>query len=87
MCLFTQLYCALCLADKFTYRIVGVQGPSMMPVLEARDDLVLIDCFTHRFVRTPRKGEVVMAKNPYKPGHTVIKRVINTEGEIAKFWS
>ena len=59
----------------------------MIPALESRDDLVLIDCFTHRFLRAPIKGEVVMARNPFKPGHTVIKRVINTEGEIAKFWS
>ena len=28
-----------------------------------------------------------MAQNPFKPGYTVIKRVLYTEGEKAKFYS
>jgi signal peptidase I len=59
----------------------------MCPTLEMKGNLVLIDCFTSQFVRSPRKGEVIMASNQSKPGHTIIKRVINTEGELAKFYS
>ena len=59
----------------------------MCPTLDHRDNLVMLDCFTTQFVREPVKGEVIMAKNPYKPGNTIIKRVINTEGELADVFS
>ena len=75
------------LSDKYTVRIVGVQGPSMLPVIDERDNLVMLDCFTTQFLRKPKKGEVVMAENPFKPGYTIVKRVVYLEGEMAEFWS
>ena len=75
------------LSEKFSIRFQGVTGPSMMPTLDARDNLIMLDCFTTRFLRSPAKGEVIMALNPYKPGYTVIKRVLFTEGEQARFYS
>ena len=87
LCLAVQLYAGLMLSEKYSVRFVGVTGPSMVPTLEHRDNLVMLDCFTVRFIRYPKKGEVVMCHNPYKPGHTIIKRVINTEGELAELYS
>ena len=86
-CMTAQLYSGLMLSEKFTCRFIGVTGPSMLPTLESRDNLVMLDCFTVQFVRSPLKGEVIMAQNPFKPGYTVIKRVLYTEGELAKFYS
>ena len=87
LCMTAHLYSALMLSEKYTWRVIGVTGPSMMPTLDPRDNLVLLDCFTLAFLRGPRKGEVIMAQNPFKPGYTVIKRVLYTEGELAKFYS
>jgi len=87
MCLTMQLYAGLLLSDRYGCRCVGISGPSMLPVLEQKDNLVFLDCFTTRFVRYPRKGEVVMAENPFKPGFTIVKRVLFMEGEMAEFYS
>ena len=87
LCMTATLYAGLMLSEKYTCRFIGVTGPSMLPTLDSRDNLVMLDCFTMSFVRNPRKGEVIMAQNPFKPGYTVIKRVLFTEGENAKFYS
>lgn len=87
LCLTAQLYCGLMLSERYTVKFVGVQGPSMLPTLDTQDNLVLLDCFTPRLVRKPRVGEVVMAENPFKPGYTIVKRVLYTEGQMAEFWS
>ena len=87
LCMTAHLYTGLMLSEKYTYRFIGVTGPSMCPTLDPRDNLVMLDCFTTQFVREPRKGEVIMAQNPFKPGYTVIKRVLFKEGELAKFYS
>ena len=57
----------------------------MLPTIDERDNLILLDCFTTRFIRQPRKGEIVLAENPFKPGHTIVKRVLYLEGEYAEF--
>ena len=87
LCMTAHLYTALMLSEKFTFRFIGVTGPSMVPTLDSRDNLVMLDCFTIQFIRHPAKGDVIMAQNPFKPGYTVIKRVLFTEGELARHWS
>ena len=59
----------------------------MLPAIDERDNLVMLDCFTTRFLRKPMKNEVIMAENPFKPGYTIVKRVLYLEGEMAEFWS
>ena len=87
ICLMVQLFATLNLSEKYGVKFVGVTGPSMCPTLDATDNLVLVDTFTTSFMRYPKKGEVIMASNPYKPCYTVIKRVLFTEGEVADFYS
>ena len=55
--------------------------------MEARDNLLLLDCFTPNFIRWPKRGEIIIAQNPFKPGFTLVKRVLFLEGELAKFYS
>ena len=75
------------LTEKYAVRIIGCQGPSMEPTMEARDNLLLLDCFTPNFIRWPKRGEIIIAQNPFKPGFTLVKRVLFLEGELAKFYS
>jgi len=58
----------------------------MIPTIEEHDNLLLLDCFTTRFIRNPQKNEVIMAENPYKSGHTIVKRVLHLEGEVAEVY-
>merc|ERR1712086_395523 len=75
------------IADKYTYKIIGTQGPSMQPTLDDTNTLVVLDCFTTKFIRNPKVGEIVMAQNAFKPGALVVKRVLYTEGQTAEFYS
>ena len=59
----------------------------MMPAIDERDNLVLLDHFTTRLVRWPNRNEVIMAENPFKPGYNIVKRVKFLEGEMAEFYS
>ena len=59
----------------------------MLPTLDQKDNLVLLDCFTTRFVRDPKVGEVIISENPIKPGCSITKRVVQTEGKMVEFWS
>ena len=59
----------------------------MMPAIDERDNIVLLDHFTTRLIRHPRRNEVIMAENPFKPGYNIVKRVLYLEGEIAEFYS
>ena len=58
-----------------------------MPAINERDDLVMLDHFTTRVLRHPKRNEVIMAENPFKPGYNIVKRVIWLEGEMAEFYS
>ena len=59
----------------------------MLPTFDQRDNLLLVDSFTSKFIRSPRKGEIVITENPFKPGATFVKRVAFTENEMATFYS
>ena len=82
-----NVYTGMSLADKYAVKVIGCHGPSMLPTIDRSDNLLLVDCFTTRFLRKPRKGEVIIADNPTKPEATVVKRVLFDEGEMAEFYS
>ena len=82
-----NVYAGMMLVDKYGFKVIGSHGPSMLPTFDALDNLVLVDTFTTRFIRRPRKGEIVITENPFKPGATLIKRIIHQENEMAEFFS
>ncbi len=84
ICIYLQLLGLYTLSEYYLCKIVGVNGPSMLPTIDTRDNLVLVDSFTTRFLRQPRKGEIILAENPFKPGHTIVKRVLYIAGERAE---
>ena len=52
---------AFFLSEEYICQIVGVKGPSMLPTIDARDNLLFLDCFTTRFLRNPKKGDIILA--------------------------
>lgn len=50
--------------------VVEVRGGSMAPALEPGDRLLVV-----RTIRTPRVGDVVLARDPREPSRELIKRV------------
>lgn len=74
------------LSEHYLFRIVGVKGPSMLPTLDSSNNLILLDCLTTRFLRNPKRGEIVLAENPFKEGNTIVKRVLFLDGEEAEVY-
>ena len=62
-----------------TARRAVVRGPSMFPTLAA-GEYVLFDRLAYRRA-PPRRGEVVLASHPQRPGTRIIKRIAGAPGE------
>lgn len=64
----------------------GVQpyGPSMVPTLNVKGDLVLVDRVTTRF-GTVCRGDVVLVRSPEDANKLVIKRVVGVEGDAVTY--
>lgn len=61
------------------FRVVVVSGPSMNSTLVHGDYLLLIN---NVFYRNPQQGDIIVAaKDSFKNGEPIIKRVIATEGQ------
>lgn len=66
-----------------------IPSPSMVPTL-LKDDILIVDKFTYRFVRDPVVGEVVVFKPPdaarelvmQPPGTDFVKRLIGAPGDL-----
>ena len=56
-----------------------VRGPSMYPTL-APEERVLFDRLAYRRA-PPRRGDVVLASHPQRPGTRIIKRIAGEPGE------
>jgi signal peptidase I len=75
---------------EFLARPWGVVGPSMDPVLEA-GDRVIVDLWSYR-QRQPRPGEIVLFRGPEPAGTAMIKRVAGAprfphDRPQREFWS
>ncbi|KAG8920810.1 hypothetical protein FRC03_001588 [Tulasnella sp. 419] len=73
----------LCAAHLFTEYIgrVGVSfGASMLPTFSQDINLVLLECFSHRYGRISR-GDIVVATKPTTPDYVICKRVIGLPGD------
>lgn len=60
----------------FFFRLVGVDGQSMLDTLQDEDRLILQTAFY-----TPARGDVVVVYQEHKPEEPLIKRVIATGGD------
>ena len=39
----------------------------MLPTLDEENNLIFVDKFTPHFIRTPKRNEIIVARNPLKP--------------------
>lgn len=63
----------------FVVRLVGVEGTSMVPTLQDRDKVILLNNLLYH---EPQKGDiVVLAKKEFFNGNPIVKRVIATAGD------
>ena len=63
----------------FFVRLVGVDGPSMMPTLQDGDYVALL---SNLFMGDLEQGDVIVArKESFENGEPIVKRVIATEGQ------
>ena len=67
------------ITDKYICKVIGSHGPSMCPTLDQKDNILFIDCLTTRLFRSAKINEIVICENPFKPGATLVKRIIQTE--------
>lgn len=73
----TYILSAIVIIFIFLFRIVGVDGESMMPTLKHKDWLVISNLFYE-----PEYGDiVVLSKDSFLDGKMIVKRVIATEGQ------
>ena len=82
-----NVYAGMTLMDRYLFKVIGVHGPSMIPTFDKSDNLVVVDCFTPRFIRKPNLGEIVVTENPFKHDATLVKRITFVENEMAEFFS
>eukprot|EP00055_Hartaetosiga_balthica_P005090 m.14391 g.14391 ORF g.14391 m.14391 type:complete len:152 (+) comp4300_c0_seq1:110-565(+) len=73
----------VCIGSFVTTHIVNLsvcQGPSMMPTLNPKGDIVLSEAISPRQGNLKR-GDVVIAKSVLDPTKMVCKRIIGMEGD------
>ena len=74
----TVILVSIILVFIFAFRIVGVDGESMMPTLHDKDWLVISNLFYE-----PDNGDiVVLSKDSFLGGKMIVKRVIATEHQV-----
>ena len=62
---------------------VAVDGTSMEDTLQNGDQLI-VDCFTYRFLRDPKRFEIVVFRLKDRPDTFYVKRVIGLPGETVQ---
>ena len=62
---------------------VAVDGKSMEDTLQDGDQLI-VDCFTYRFLRDPKRFEIVVFRLKDRPDTFYVKRVIGLPGETVQ---
>ena len=60
----------------FVFRIVGVDGNSMLPTLHNEDRVILTNLFYE-----PKRGDIVVVTQPNERNEPIIKRIIATGGQ------
>ena len=46
--------------------------------------LVFVNILKWKLFKQAKKGDIIVAENPFKPGYTIVKRVTHVEGEMAQ---
>jgi signal peptidase I len=68
------------LVIRFVSETFRVEGSSMEPTLHHGQRLI-INKFTYRWLHSPRRGDIIVLRDPHTHDRKVIKRVIGLPGE------
>ncbi|CAO2833274.1 unnamed protein product [Amaranthus hypochondriacus] len=79
-----RFLCLLHVTDTYLFSPILVHGPSMLPTLNMRGDVLMVDRFTHRFGKV-ELGDVVLVTSPNNPKRVLTKRVLGLEGDVVSF--
>lgn len=80
MDIFISVILIITVINIFFFRVVKVDGESMLDTLHDEDRVVL-----KNFLYTPKNGDIVVVAPTEKLKSPIIKRVIATEGQSLKF--
>ncbi|GAB2236312.1 hypothetical protein Droror1_Dr00028032 [Drosera rotundifolia] len=75
-----KFLCFLHVADNYLCAPTLVHGPSMLPTLNMRGDVVLTERVLHR-IGNVGVGDVVLVVSPENPRKMITKRVVAREGD------
>ena len=67
---------AVVLLFTFVFRIVGVDGDSMMNTLQDKDRLIITHLFYH-----PKQGDIVIITQPNSVNKPLVKRIVALGGQ------
>ncbi|KAI8913412.1 peptidase S24/S26A/S26B/S26C, partial [Gorgonomyces haynaldii] len=56
-------------------------GPSMLPTLNIRGDVCLMDRLSWKLFRRLEMGEIIVCISPLDPGKMIVKRVLGLPGD------
>ncbi|XP_057540305.1 mitochondrial ATP-independent inner membrane protease subunit 1a isoform X2 [Amaranthus tricolor] len=79
-----RFLCLLHVTDTYLFSPNLVHGPSMLPTLNMRGDVLMVDRFSHRFGKV-ELGDVVLVTSPNNPKKVLTKRVLGLEGDAVSF--
>ncbi|XP_074319224.1 mitochondrial ATP-independent inner membrane protease subunit 1a-like [Silene latifolia] len=82
--LVTKFLALLHVTDTYLLSTSIVHGPSMLPTLNMRGDVILMDKLSHRFGKV-EAGDVVFVKSPQNPSRVLTKRVLGLEGDVVSY--
>ncbi|GAB2284282.1 hypothetical protein Dimus_018745 [Dionaea muscipula] len=75
-----KFLCFLHITENYICSTTLVHGPSMLPTLNVRGDVLLSDRVSHRLGKVG-VGDVVLVKSPENPRKTITKRIVAMEGD------
>ena len=77
----SQMICTLFFVADNLVQLRLAQGPSMIPTLDNKNNIILIDMLSPR-LQAYRRGDIVMSKSMVEPDWSVCKRIIAMPGDI-----
>eukprot|EP00050_Salpingoeca_kvevrii_P012590 m.23706 g.23706 ORF g.23706 m.23706 type:complete len:160 (-) comp4162_c0_seq1:77-556(-) len=77
---FVQFGCFVHIAHNYVGHLTMCVGPSMLPTINSKGDIVIEDCISKR-LGLIKRGDIVVARSPRNPKILVAKRVTAVAGD------
>ncbi|RZB81686.1 Protein POLLEN DEFECTIVE IN GUIDANCE 1 isoform B [Glycine soja] len=77
---FSKFYCFIRVTKTYLIAPAVTYGPSMIPTIDLKSGMFLMEKISPRFGKVAR-GDIVVLRNPQHPRHFMTKRVVGLEGD------